>query len=184
MTPLRIAVILGSTRPNRKSETVAQWVVEQAQGREASYEIVDLRDHPMPHFDSPVSPARGNYESAATIEWATTIARYDGFIFVTPEYNHSTSSVLKNALDTIYAEWNNKAAGFVSYGSTGGVRAVEHLRQIVAELQIADVRGQVALSLISDWDAAGAFAPADRHSRAAEAMFTHVEAWAGALRAL
>lgn len=105
-------------------------------------------------------------------------------MFVTPEYNHSTSGALKNALDFLYAEWNNKVAGFVSYGSAGGVRAVEHLRLIMAELQIADVRAQVTLSLATDFENYTTFKPADRHGRTLDAMLGQVLAWGAALRSV
>lgn len=184
MDALRIAVIVGSTRPGRKSEAVAAWVVERAKGRDAVYELVDLRDHPMPHFNEPSSPSKGAYELPSTLEWAATVARFDGFVFVTPEYNHSTSGVLKNALDTVYGEWNNKAAALVSYGTTGGVRAADHLRQVLGELQVADVRTQLSFLLATDWEGSTTFAPAERHLATAEKMFTQLEAWAGALRTL
>lgn len=112
------------------------------------------------------------------------MARFDGFVFVTPEYNHSTSGVLKNALDTVYAEWNNKAAALVSYGSMGGVRAAEHLRQILGELQVADVRTQLSFTLATDWDESKTFAPAERHLKTAETMLTQLEEWAGTLKDL
>ena len=94
----------------------------------------------------------GQYEQPHTKRWAEKIASFDGFVFVTPEYNHATSGALKNAIDFLYAEWNNKAAGFVSYGAAGGARAVEHLRLVLGELQIADVTSQVALSLLTDFE--------------------------------
>lgn len=184
MSALKMAVILGSTRPGRKGEAVAAWVVEHAQGRDASYELVDLRDHPMPHYDEPYPASLGKYEHPATLEWAATVSRYDGYVLVTPEYNHSTSGVLKNALDTVYAEWNNKAAALVSYGAVGGVRAAEHLRQILAILQVADVGAQLSFTLATDWEAMTTFAPAERHLKSAETMFTQLEAWAGALKSL
>jgi NAD(P)H-dependent FMN reductase len=106
-------------------------------------------------------------------------------VFVTPEYNHSTSGALKNAIDFLYAEWNNKAVGFVSYGANAsGARAVEHLRLIVAELQMADVRQQVAFSLMTDWEQFATFAPADSHTAAANTMLDQVVAWGGALRSV
>src|SRR4051794_26038414 len=113
----KIAIIIGSTRPGRRGVDVARWVLENAAAREnASYELVDLLDFPLPHLDEAMPPAMGQYENDHTLEWAAKIGQYDGFIFVTPEYDHSTSGVLKNAIDYLYAEWNNKAAGFVSYG--------------------------------------------------------------------
>src|SRR5271154_7253470 len=130
----RIAVILGSTRPGRRGAQVAGWVREHAKPRtEAAFELVDLADYPLPHLDEPLPPSMGQYQNAHTQDWAATIGRFDGFIFVTPEYNHSTSGVLKNAIDFLYAEWNNKAMGIVSYGAAGGTRAAEHLRLIGGE---------------------------------------------------
>jgi len=149
----RIAVILGSTRPGRRGEQVARWVMDHARHRpEAEFELVDLVDHPLPHLDEPLPPMMGQYQNAHTRDWAATISQFDGFVFVTPEYNHSTSGVLKNAIDFLYAEWNNKAMGVVSYGTVGGTRAAEHLRLIAGELQMADVRTNVALSAFTDFE--------------------------------
>jgi NAD(P)H-dependent FMN reductase len=145
---LKIAIIVGSTRPGRRAVPVAEWVLQNARKRtDASFEIVDIKDFDLPVLDEPMPPSMGNYTKAHTKAWSAKIASFDGFIFVTPEYNHSISGALKNAIDFIYAEWNNKAAGFVSYGSTGGARAVEHLRGIMAEVQVADVRAHVSISL-------------------------------------
>ena len=147
----RIGVILGSTRPGRRGEQVARWVMDQARVRsDAEFELIDLADYPLPHLDEPLPPSMGQYQNAHTNDWAAIIGRFDGFVFVTPEYNHSTSGVLKNAIDFLYAEWNNKAMGVVSYGAVGGARAAEHLRLIAGELQMADVRTNVALSLFTD----------------------------------
>jgi NAD(P)H-dependent FMN reductase len=111
MSELRIAVVLGSTRPGRNGKAVADWVVARAQGRHgASYELVDLADYPLPHLDEPLPPAMGKYQHDHTKDWAAKIAGYDGFVFVTPEYNHSTSGVLKNAIDYLQAEWNRRRA--------------------------------------------------------------------------
>ena len=179
----RIAIILGSTRPGRNGEAVARWVLEQASTRtDAEYELVDLRDHPLPHLDEEVPASMGMYSQAHTKAWAATIAAYDGFVFVTPEYNHGTSGVLKNALDYLYAEWNNKSAGFVSYGSAGGVRAVEQLRLVMGELQVADVRQQVQFSLFSDFENYSTFVPGPQHAAMASVMLDQVVAWADALR--
>ncbi|WP_424556337.1 NADPH-dependent FMN reductase [Streptacidiphilus pinicola] len=101
---------------------------------------IGIADYPLPHLDEPVPPFMGQYQNGHTKEWAAKIGSFDGFIFVTPEYNHSTSGALKNAIDYLFAEWNNKAVGIVSYGSVGGARAAEHLRLIAGELKMADVR--------------------------------------------
>ena len=181
----KIAVILGSTRPGRNGEAVAKWVVEQSAARTAAtYELVDLKDFPLPHLDEAVPPSMGQYANDHTKRWAAKIAEFDGYVFVTPEYNHSTSGVLKNAIDYLFAEWNNKAAGFVSYGSVGGARAVEHLRLVAAELQMATVRAQVMLTLAADFENYSTFTPGDNQPEALTALFDQLEAWAGALAPL
>jgi NAD(P)H-dependent FMN reductase len=183
MSNLKIAIILGSTRPGRNGKAVADWVLEQAAARAgADYELVDLIDYPLPHLDEASPPSLGAYAGDHTKAWAAKIAGYDGFIFVSPEYNHSTSGVLKNAIDYLYAEWNNKAAGFVSYGSLGGARAIEHLRGIASELQIAHVRQQLSFSLFHDFENFSVFAPGPQHTAAASVLFDQVESWAGALK--
>jgi NAD(P)H-dependent FMN reductase len=185
MPDLNIAVILGSTRPGRNGKSVADWVTDKAAGRPAAnYELVDLADYPLPHMDEAMPPSVGQYAGEHTKEWAAKIGTYDGFIFVTPEYNHSTSGVLKNAIDYLYAEWNNKAAAFVSYGSLGGARAIEHLRAICSELQIAHVRQQLSFSLFTDFENFSTFAPGPQHAEAAVALFDQLESWTRALKPL
>ena len=181
----RIGIILGSTRPNRNGEQVARWVYDlAAQRSDAEFELVDLRDYPLPHLDEPLPPSLGQYQHHHTKEWAAKIDSFDGFVMVTPEYNHSTSGVLKNALDYLYAEWNNKAVGFVSYGSAGGTRAVEHLRLVCGELQMADVRQQVALSFVTEFENYSVFKPGDYNLPALETLLDQVIAWSGALATL
>jgi NAD(P)H-dependent FMN reductase len=183
VSQLKIGIILGSTRPGRNGEQVARWVLEQAQQRsDATYELIDLLDYNLPHLDEAVSASQGRYANEHTKVWAEKIGSLDGFVFVTPEYNHSTSGALKNAIDYIYAEWNNKAAGFVSYGVAGGTRAVEHLRLIVSELQIADVRAQLALSLVHDFEGYSKLVPTPQHAATLSAMLDQVVSWSGALQ--
>jgi NAD(P)H-dependent FMN reductase len=129
-------------------------------------------------------PSFGHYANDHTKEWAQKIASFDGFVIVTPEYNHGTSGVLKNALDYLYAEWNNKAVGFVSYGQVGGARAAEHLRLVAAELQMADVRQQVALSLITEFENFSVFKPGDYNVGAMHTLLDQVVAWSAALAPL
>lgn len=179
---LRIAIILGSTRPNRNGEAVAGWVLENARQRtDAEFDLVDLVDHPLPLLDEPVPPAFGQYSEDHTQRWAEVVGSYDGYVFITPEYNHSTSAALKNAIDFVCAEWANKAVGFVSYGSVGGVRAVEHLRLIMGELQVADVRAQVALSLFDDFEDMSNFTPRALQTEALSTVFDQVVTWGTAL---
>jgi NAD(P)H-dependent FMN reductase len=181
----KIAIILGSTRPGRNGEAVANWVQGIASRRsDAEFELVDLADFPLPHLDEPVPASMGAYANEHTKKWAAKIAAFDGYVFVTPEYNHSTSGVLKNALDYIYAEWNNKAAAFVSYGSAGGARAVEHLRLVASELQLATVRAQVALSLATEFENYSVFTPHDYLLPQVDTMLDQVVAWAQALEPL
>jgi NAD(P)H-dependent FMN reductase len=182
---LKIGIILGSTRPNRIGEAVAKWVYGLAATRDdADYELVDVRDFDLPLLDEPIPPSQGKYTQPHTKKWAARIDTFDAFVFVTPEYNHSTSAALKNAIDFLYKEWNNKAAGFVSYGSASGVRAVEHLRLIMAELQIADVRAQVMLSLMTDFENYSTFKPAPHHEQTLRQMLDQVLAWGEALRSI
>src|SRR6266568_49947 len=181
----RIGIILGSTRPNRNGEQVARWVLEIASRRhDAHFELLDLRDYPLPHLDEPLPPSFGDYQNEHTQQWAAKIASFDGFVIVTPEYNHGTSGVLKNAIDYLYAEWNNKAVGFVSYGGAGGARAVEHLRLVAGELQMADVRQQVALSLMTEFENFSVFKPGDYNLPALNTMLDQVVAWSTALAPL
>jgi NAD(P)H-dependent FMN reductase len=149
---LKIGIIVGSTRPGRKAAAVAEWVYEILKNRkDAEFEIVDIGEYKLPLLDEPVSPTLNQYSKAHTKTWSAKSASLDAYIFVTPEYNHATSAALKNAIDFLFREWNNKSAGFVSYGGAGGVRAVENLRLVMGELKVADVRAQVALSLFTDF---------------------------------
>ena len=179
----RIGIILGSTRPGRNGEQVAKWVYDIASRRDdAEFELVDLADFPLPHLDEAVPPSLGRYQHEHTLDWAAKVASFDGFVMVTPEYNHSTSGVLKNALDFVYGEWNNKAAGLVSYGAAGGTRAAEHLRLILGELQVADVRQQVAFSLMTDFENYSTFTPAAYHAGMLATQLDQLVPWAAALR--
>jgi NAD(P)H-dependent FMN reductase len=178
----KIGIILGSTRPGRNGEAVAKWVYDLASRRsDAEFELVDLLDYHLPHLDEAVPPSMGQYANEHTKHWAAKIAELDGFVFVTPEYNHSTSGALKNAIDFVYGEWNNKAAGFVSYGAAGGTRAVEHLRLIMGELQVADVRAQVALSLFTDFENFSSFKPGPQHESTLGVVLDQTVAWTKAL---
>src|SRR5437868_7326099 len=180
---LRIAIILGSTRPGRNGEAVAKWVHEIAKKRtDANFELVDIKDFNLPLLDEPMPPIMGQYSKAHTKAWAAKIGSFDGFVFVTPEYNHATSGALKNAIDFLYQEWTNKAAGFVGYGSALGARAVENLRLVMGELQVADVRAQVGLSLFTDFENFSVFRPAPQQEQSVNAMFDQVIAWGGALK--
>ncbi|MCI4319775.1 MAG: NAD(P)H-dependent oxidoreductase [Thermoplasmata archaeon] len=182
---LKIGIIVGTTRPGRHADAVAKWVHARAAPRTtAEFQIVDIADFHLPLLDEPMPPSMGQYAKDHTKAWAARIATFDGFIFITPEYNHGIPGSLKNAIDFLYKEWNNKAAAIVSYGSVGGVRSAEQLRQVLGELQIADVRASVSLSLFDDFEHYQAFKPRPALEAALEPLFDQLLAWAGALKPL
>jgi NAD(P)H-dependent FMN reductase len=182
---LKIAIIIGSTRPGRKAEAIASWVYDIASKRsDATFEIVDIKDFNLPLLDEPIPPAMGQYMHQHTKHWAAKIEQFDGFVFVTPEYNHGPSAVLKNAIDFLYREWNNKSVGFVGYGGSGGARAVEILRQVVSNVELADVRAQVGLSLFTDFENFSTFQPGSHLEGTVTGMLDQVIAWGGALKPL
>jgi len=158
---------------------------ERRENLDAEFELIDLLDYSRLHPDGPLPRNMGQYLNPHTQDWtAATIGRFDGFVFVTPEFNHSTSGVLKNAIDYLYAEWNNKATGVVSYGAIGGTRAAEHLRLIAGEMVMADVRTNVALSLIPDFKDFTALAPVAYQTEVLDTLLDRVIAWSQALAPL
>ena len=184
MNVVRLAIITGSTRPGRKNLAVAGWVYREAKTRkDAEFELVDIADYDLPLLDEPMPPMFGQYIHAHTKIWSEKIKSFDAYVFVTPEYNHGTSGALKNAIDYLGREWQNKAAGFVSYGGHGhGVRAVEHLRLVMAELMVATVRAQVALSLLTDFEGFRTFKSAPQREAEVHTMLDQVIAWGRALK--
>jgi NAD(P)H-dependent FMN reductase len=140
----RFAVIVGSTRPTRFADAPAQWILKQAQARsDMDVELVDLRDHPLPYFDEMASNMWMPSKNPQAIRWQETVSRFDGYIFVVAEYNHSVTGVLKNALDQAYKEWNRKPFTAIGYGALGAARAIEHLRLIAVELQMVSTHAAV-----------------------------------------
>lgn len=181
----KIAVVTGSTRPGRLNQGVAEWVFAQAQQHlDAEVELVDIADFALPLLDEAMPAAAGQYQNAHTLAWAQKIAEFDGFIFVTGEYNHSTTPALANALSYLNAEWANKAAGIVGYGSAMGVRAVEHLRGILSELQIAHVQKTGMFSLFTDFENFSRFAPSEMHAASVLPMFDQLAAWTTAMESV
>ncbi|WP_028659334.1 NADPH-dependent FMN reductase [Nocardioides insulae] len=193
----RIAVIVGSTRTHRRADSVADWTVQTARKvapEGVQVELVDLADFDLPVLDEPAPAMSGMVAHEHTKRWGQAIGSFDGFVFVTPEYNHGVPGPLKNAIDYLWHEWNDKAAGFVSYGTNGGVRAVEQLRQVAAELKLADVRAQVVLNVFTDFDysgldvtdptIAGAFTPDEQHTADLTELLVEVTAWSRALAAV
>src|SRR5215217_6689589 len=176
---IKLAIITGSTRPERLNGSVARWVYQIAQQRDdAEFELVDIMDFNLPLLDEPVPPAMGQYSKPHTKAWAAKIDSFDAYVFVTPEYNHGISGALKNAIDFLFREWNNKVAGFVGYGSAGGARAVEHLRLVMAEVQVATVRAQVMLSLMTDFENFSVFKPHERHAAEVDKLLDQLIPWA------
>ncbi len=176
---LNIGIILGSTREGRVSPQVGEWVKGIADKREdANYEIVDIAD-----FNLPFLGTTDGTEPGITA-WNEKLASLDGFVFIVQEYNHSITGALKNAIDFAREAWYNKAAGIVSYGSTGGARAAEHLRGILGEIKVADVRTHPTLSLFTDFENMSEFKPQELHLDNVNAMLDEVTAWSGALKTL
>lgn len=146
MASPRIGVIMATTRGARIADKPAQWLMDLAERREdLDFELVDLRDYPLPFFDEDYPPAYGPVKSEVGRKWQEKVAEFDGYIFVTGEYNNSIPAVFKNALDYAYTQWNRKPVAFFGYGGVGGARAVQHLRQVVVELQMAPVRHGIYL---------------------------------------
>ena len=178
-----VAIILGSTRPGRRAEPIARWIHGIAcKRRDARFELVDILDFKLPLLDEPMPAMMHKYTQPHTRTWAAKIDSFDAFVFVTPEYNHGISASLKNAIDFLYREWNNKAAGFVGYGAGEGTRGVEQLRLIMAEMQVATVRAQVGLSLFTDFENFHVFKPAPNRETAVTSMLDQLIAWGGALK--
>lgn len=186
---INIKIIVGSTREGRFSDKAASWIAEEIKKQKGvAAEVLDLRDYEMPFFNEPMSPSfkQEPYKNEAVARFTKKIAEGDAFVIVTPEYNHGTSGVLKNALDWVYPEWNNKPVAFVSYGSVGGARAVEQLRLNAIELQMAPIRNAVHIPgeqyfqvLFGKMDTKDLFALV---SKQAEGMITQLLWWARALK--
>ncbi len=141
---LKIALIIGSTRPSTVGQTIADWYIDQAKDVEGmKIDVIDLKEIDLPLLDEPMSASFGSYTKDHSKKWSEKIKQYDGYIWLTAEYNHSVPGALKNAIDFLFHEWARKPVALVSYGSMGGVRAAEHLRQVAGELQMADIRETV-----------------------------------------
>ena len=177
MSNINIGVIIGSTREGRVSPQVATWVKEIADKRgDANYTIIDIADYNLPFL--------GTADAPGAADWSKAVGAQDGFVFIAQEYNHSITGALKNALDYLREEWNNKSAGIVSYGSVGGARAAEHLRGILGELLVADVRVHPALSLFTDFENGTKFTPKPVQADSVNQMLDQVIPWATALKTI
>jgi len=182
-----IAIVIGTTRATRFGDKPARWLFDVASKRDdLTAELVDLRDYPMPFFDEPATNLRIPSENEVAQRWQKKIAEFDGYVFVTAEYNHGVPAVLKNALDYAYPEWNRKAAACVGYGGVGAARAIEQLRLILVELQLAPIRSAIHIQS-SDFRALTkgekSFGDFENLETSASGMFDHLGWWAGALKA-
>ncbi|WP_068253045.1 NADPH-dependent FMN reductase [Janibacter corallicola] len=151
---MKIGIIVGSVREGRTGTAVGRWVQEVAERHEgAEFELIELSDFDLPLLTSPTIPgmAERNYDDERVTRWSQTVDSHDGFVFITPEYNHSIPGGFKNAFDSLAPEWMGKTVGFVSYGADHGVRAVEHWRTIVANFSMHAVRQQVSLGLFTEF---------------------------------
>ena len=181
---IKIQVIMGSTRQGRFVEQPAQWIFKKLkEKKDVEAELIDLRDWPLPFFDEPVSPGmmsiqKADYVSKLGKKWAGKIGEADGYLMVVPEYNHGYPAVLKNAIDYVYKEWNNKPIAFMSYGgAAGGTRSVQQLRQVVVELQMVPIRNGVHIPLYwTQLDEKGQL-KMDNHTEGAENMLDQLITW-------
>ena len=181
---MKIQIILGSTRPNRKGESVAKWAHSELSKRDdIEFELVDIADYNLPLLDEPKPAGSGEYTKEHTKRWSEKINQADGYIFVTAEYNHSIPGALKNALDFLFHEWKYKAVGFISYGSIGGSRAAEQLRLIAGQFQMADVRQQLMLFTGTDFEGRD-FQPTEKHKEQLGKLADDVASWSSALQTL
>lgn len=180
-----IAIVTGSVRPGRQSLNVARWVESLARHRQdATFEVVDIADFELPVWDEGMPPAFSPGVKPHSRAWSQKMAEYDGYVFVVSEYNHSITGALKNALDYLGPELSNKAAGFVSYGSAGGARAVEHLRGILSEMQVAHVRNAALLSVFTDFENFSVLAPTEPATAAVGPMLDQLVVWTRAMEAV
>jgi len=183
---VHVGIIIGSVRQGRNATAVANWMYDFADKRDdhADYEIVDLAAYKLPLLgEEPIADKQAEGETAIKA-WSDKMASFDAYIFVVPEYNHAIGGALKNALDYVNPEVNNKVAGFVGYGSLGGARGHENMRLILGELQVADVRTAVTFSLITDFENMSEFKPADYHQANANEMLDQVISWGNAFKTL
>ncbi|WP_449372350.1 NADPH-dependent FMN reductase [Arthrobacter psychrolactophilus] len=179
----KIAIVTGSTRPGRNNSGVAEWVLAQAQLRgDAAYEIVDIADFNLPLLDEAYPAAYQNYQNDHTKAFSAKIAEFDGYIFIAGEYNHSVQPALANAISYLNAEFANKAAGMVGYGSAYGVRAMEHLRGILSELQVAHVQKTGMFSLFTDFENFSTFKPSEQQAASVAPMFDQLISWTNAMK--
>jgi NAD(P)H-dependent FMN reductase len=181
---MHIQIILGSVREGRRSGPIAQWALERASGRAGiTAELIDLKTWDLPFYDLVTFPTDGDYKDPLQRRWGETIARADGYLFIVSEYNHGYTAVLKNALDYLYAEWNNKPASFIGFGNAEGARAVEQLRLVCIELGMAPLPSAVHLRNATKKIEGEVFKAEEAETKRFDVMFDEWLWWAKALRA-
>jgi NAD(P)H-dependent FMN reductase len=181
---MHLQVILGSIREGRRSAPIAQWAFERASKRPGvTVELIDLKTWNLPMFDLAKFPSEGNYEDPLQQRWAETIARADAYLFIVAEYNHGITAALKNALDYLYAEWNRKPASFIAFGNAEGARAVQQLKLVLNELEIAPLPTAVHLRGVAKKVATGVFQPEEAEEKRFDVMFQELVWWTNALSA-
>lgn len=173
---MTIGIIVGSIRDGRAGSAVGQWVKERSEGRDHNYKLIELADFDLPMLtgDTPPMALNKNYDDEKVTAWSKAIDECDGFIFVTPEYNHSVPGSFKNAVDHLGSEWSNKPVSYVGYSFTGGIRPVEHWRLIMANFSVISIRAQVSLNMAVDWTD-GEFTPDERLNGEMDGVFDAVE---------
>jgi NAD(P)H-dependent FMN reductase len=182
--PLKILVILGSVREGRMAEPVGNWVIEAAAARDdLECELIDLKAWDLPFYHYPKPPAAGDYSDPRQIAWGEKVASADGYLLIAPEYNHGIPAVLKNALDTVYAEWNRKPVGYVAYGGMGGARSVEQLAMVSRELQMAPLEAALHLQGIWARREGDRFNADERENSRLAHLFDEIAWWGNALKA-
>jgi len=177
-----VKVLVGSVRPNRFGPQIAQWLMELSKEHtDATFELVDLEQVNLPFLDEPDLPSAGNYQQEHTKKWAAVIGPADGFIWVHPEYNHGVSPALKNAIDYLWKEWNNKPVALAGYGAeAGGSRAAEQLRLVASGVMMFDIRTQLVIANYSQQlDESGKFQPTDIQTKIAHKLLTEIVFWSG-----
>ncbi|HEX4662108.1 MAG TPA: NAD(P)H-dependent oxidoreductase [Candidatus Saccharimonadales bacterium] len=182
---IKLAVITGSTRPNRFGPKPAQWIFDLAKTHpDIEVELIDVKELNLPFLDEPTPPSSGEYTQAHTKEWSEKVKAVDGFIFVTAEYNHTIPAALKNAIDFLWLEWNYKPAAFVSYGAeAGGARAVEHLRNVSGQLKLYDLRSHILIpNYWTQMDEAGTFTATEAQIKAAHELVEETAFWAETMK--
>jgi NAD(P)H-dependent FMN reductase len=186
MSKPAIGIVVGTTRQNRFGDKPAAWIHGIAARRQdLDFEVLDLRDYPLPLFDEPMSPAYAPPRNEQAQRWGRKLAALDGLLVVTAEYNHGAPAVLKNALDHAYTEFNRKPIAFVGYGGVGAARAIEQLRLVAIELQMAPIRNAVHVGMIEFlgvWQQGKSFDDFPHLEKAATAMLDDLAWWAGALK--